>query len=50
MHTISSEAVVAEQVLDNGIIEPLPGYENFPDTQAKVLGSEIGSMPDMLTS
>ena len=45
-----AHAQVYDQVLDTGVIEPLPGHENFPDTQAKVLGTEVGTMPDMLTS
>ena len=40
----------ALQVTNDGTVMSLPGHENFPDTQAKVLGAEVGSLPDMLTS
>jgi hypothetical protein len=38
------------QVNRDGSVESIPGCENFPDTHASVLGKEIGSMPDTLTT
>jgi len=38
------------QVSRDGTMDSLPGCENFPDTHAPVLGKEIGSMPDTLTT
>lgn len=38
------------QINRDGTVEHLPESENFPDTKAAVLGREIGTMPDTLTT
>ncbi|KAG7970070.1 hypothetical protein I3843_07G062600 [Carya illinoinensis] len=34
----------------NGMVVPLPGYENFPDVGGRVLGSHSTTLPDTLTT
>jgi len=44
------ESAACPQVNRDGSLESIPGCENFPDTHAAVLGKEIGSIPDILTT
>ena len=38
------------QVDENGMVNPLPGHENFPDVGGKVLGAHSVALPDTLTT
>lgn len=38
------------QVTNNGTITALPGFECFPDTKAKILGSKSEYLPPILTT
>lgn len=38
------------QVANNGAITTLPGFECFPDTKARILGSKAEYLPPILTT
>jgi phospholipase D1/2 len=37
-------------VEDSGDVKPLPGFELFADTQAKIMGQRSNAIPDALTT
>ena len=50
MFQTKRKACLCVQINKDGSLEHLPESENFPDTNAAVLGREIGTMPDTLTT